>query len=88
MGVHKGGGKTSIYPLGNLDEESKASRKQEVSIVIPMNLFNSCIDSFFAGMTLTLHKIQRQVAKLATDCSIVGLYCVTITWQQIFKDSV
>jgi len=53
-----------------------------------MNLFNSSIDSFFAGMTLTLHKSQRQVAKLATDCSIVGLYCVTITWQQIFKDSV
>jgi len=42
----------------------------------------------FAGMTLTLHKSQRQVAKLATDCSIVGLYCVTKTWQQIFKDSV
>jgi len=43
---------------------------------------------FFAGMALTLHKSQRQVAKLATDCSVVGLYCVTITWQQIFKDSV
>jgi len=49
-----------------------------------MNLFNPCIDSFFAGMTLTLPKSQRQVAKLATDCSIVGLSCVTITWQQIF----
>jgi len=21
------------------------------------------------------------------DCSIVGLYCVTITWQQIYKGS-
>jgi len=51
-----------------------------------MNLFNSCIDIFFAVMTLTLHKSQRQVAKLATDCSIVGLYCATITWQQTFKD--
>jgi len=39
-------------------------------------------------MTLTLHRSQRQVAKFATDCSIVGLYYVTITWQQIFKDSV
>jgi len=39
-------------------------------------------------MTLTLHKSQRLDAKLAMDCSIVGLYCVTITWQQIFKDSV
>jgi len=53
-----------------------------------MNLFNSCIDSFFSGTTLTLHKSQRQAAKLAMDCCIVGLYCVTITWQQIFKDSV
>jgi len=42
----------------------------------------------FAGMTLTVHKSQRQVAKRATDCSIVDLYCVTITCQQIFKDSV
>jgi len=39
-------------------------------------------------MTLTLHKSHRQVAKLATDYSIAGLYCVTIAWQQIFKDSV
>jgi len=31
---------------------------------------------FFAGMTLTLHKSQRQVAKLATDFSVIGLYCV------------
>jgi len=23
--------------------------------------------------------------KSRTDCSTVGLYCVTITWQQIFK---
>jgi len=39
-------------------------------------------------MALTLHESQRQVAKLLTDSSIVGLYCVTITCQQIFKDSV
>jgi len=37
-------------------------------------------------MRLTLH--EGQVAKLPTDYSIVGLCCVTITWQQIFKDSV
>jgi len=55
-------------------------------MLIPMNLFNSCIDSFFASVTLTLHK--SQIAKLATDYSIIGLYCVTITWQQVFKDSV
>jgi len=39
-------------------------------------------------MTLTLHERQKQVAKLTTGSSIVGLYCVTIPWQQIFKDSV
>jgi len=33
----------------------------------------------------TLFSLQRQVRKLRTDCSTVGLYCVTITWQQIFK---
>jgi len=31
--------------------------------------------------------LQKQVAKLGTDCSTFGLYCVTITWQQIFKGS-
>jgi len=25
--------------------------------------------------------------KLESGCSAVGLYCVTITWQQIFKGS-
>jgi len=29
-----------------------------------------------------------QVAKLVSGCSIVTLYFVTITWQQIFKGSV
>jgi len=24
---------------------------------------------------------------LLSDCSAVGLYCITITWQQIFKSS-
>jgi len=28
---------------------------------------------FFAGVTLTLHKSQRQVAKLATDLSLVSI---------------
>jgi len=31
--------------------------------------------------------LQRQVTKLASGFFIVGLYCVTITWQQIFKAS-
>jgi len=32
--------------------------KPEVSILIPINSFDSCNDSFFAGMKLTLHKSQ------------------------------
>ena len=30
----------------------------EVGILIPINRFDSCNDSFFAGMKLTLHKSQ------------------------------
>jgi len=67
------------------------------------NWFNFCYDSLFAGITLTLHRrqvhcsgvmqlrtlfcLQRQVRKLRTGCSTVGLYCLTIAWQQIFKGS-
>jgi len=32
--------------------------KPEVGILIPMNWFDSCNDSFFACMKLTLHKSQ------------------------------
>jgi len=32
--------------------------KPEVDILIPINWFGSCNDSFFAGMKLTLHKSQ------------------------------
>jgi len=32
--------------------------KLEVGILIPINWFDSCNDSFFAGMKLTLHKSQ------------------------------
>jgi len=31
-----------------------------------------------------LHCWQRQVAKFGSGCSNIGLYCVTITWQQRF----
>jgi len=30
--------------------------KPEIGILIPSNWFDSCNDSFFAGMKLTLHK--------------------------------
>jgi len=32
--------------------------KPEVGILIPINWFDFCNDSFFAGMKLTLHKSQ------------------------------
>jgi len=32
--------------------------KPEVGILFPINWFDSCNDSFFAGMKLTLHKSQ------------------------------
>jgi len=78
--------------------------------LIPMNGFNSCIDSLFAGMrshrtrarfSAWCHAVVRfQFTRVHSfscrgwlrnwqaDCFIVGLYCVTITWQQIFKGSV
>jgi len=30
---------------------------------------------------------RGRLRNLRADCSIVGLYCVTIIWQQIFKGS-
>jgi len=39
-------------------KEANFSRKSEIRSLIPMDWFNSCIDSLFAGMTLTLHKSQ------------------------------
>ena len=32
--------------------------KPEFGILIPINWFDSCNDSFFVGITLTLHKSQ------------------------------
>jgi len=41
-----------------MELRTKNSRKSEVRNLIPTNWFNSCIDSLFADMTLTLHKSQ------------------------------
>jgi len=30
---------------------------------------------------------RGRLRKLGADCSAIGVYCVTITWQQIFEDS-
>jgi len=48
MGVRRGGGKTGIPPL----------EKREIRNLILIIWVNSCIDSLFADVTLTLHKSQ------------------------------
>jgi len=53
------GSKTGICPTpGNWDWEPKIFWKSEVSILIPINWFNSCKNTLFTGMALTLHKSQ------------------------------
>jgi len=95
-------------PPGNWDQEAKFL-KREISNLILISWVNSCNDSLFADMILTLRKsqvhcfdnmqlwacsslnplvcLERQVSKLAVNCSTIGLCCVTITWQQIFEDA-
>jgi len=41
--------------------------KPEVCILIPIHLFDSCNDSVFAGMKLTLHKSQVHSYRLCSD---------------------
>jgi len=42
----------------------------------------SCSDEF-AVHSCSLFCLERQVRKLWTDCSTVGVYCVTIPWPKI-----
>jgi len=57
MGVHRVC-KTGNWPPGNWDWEGKISGKRENSSLILISWVNSCNDSLFADMTLTLHKSQ------------------------------
>jgi len=94
-------------PLSTLEigTKNETLKKTEVSRLIPISWFNSCIYSLFSGMTLALHNYRVHCsgvmqewacislrsalwlaeARCEVDCSTVGLYCVTITSQQIFK---
>ena len=47
-----------LPPPGHWDLKPKISRRPEVRSLIPIKWLNSCIDSLFAYMTLTLHKNQ------------------------------
>jgi len=55
MGVRRGKGHP---PPGNWDYEAKIFGKREISSLILISWVNSCNDSLFADMTLTLHKSQ------------------------------
>ena len=57
MGVRWGWWNGHLPPW-KLVKEPKIYRKPEASSLIPINWFNSCNQSLFAGMTLTLHKSQ------------------------------
>ena len=112
MGVHNKAAKWSFAPLleiGTKNQNFVANLKSGAQF--RLNWFNSCIDSVFVGMTLTMHKNQvycpgvvqwwvcsslisaalavcrGKLRNLHTDCSTVWLYCITITWQQIFMCS-
>jgi len=59
MGVGMGG-KTGIRPRCKMGPRNKSIRKRETSSFILIRLVNSCNDSLFANMTLTVLK-SRQV---------------------------
>jgi len=51
--------RTGIYPPpGNWNKEAKIFGKREISSSILISWVNSCNDSLFPDMTLTLHKSQ------------------------------
>jgi len=53
-----GGGKTGISLPWELGLRSEISGKREIMNLIVIIWVNSCNDSLFADMTLTLHKTQ------------------------------
>ena len=58
-GHPQGGGQNGhLPPPWKFELRTKISKKTEVRILIPITSFNSCIDSLFAIMTLTLQNSQ------------------------------
>jgi len=57
MGVHRGA-KRAFATLEIGIKNQMFLEKTDVGFLIPINRFDSCYDSFFAGMELTLHKSQ------------------------------
>jgi len=60
MGVRSEGGQNGhLSPLLEIGtKKQKVSGKREISSLILISWVNSCNDSLFADMTLTLHKSQ------------------------------
>jgi len=60
MGVRRAGeAKHAFAPRLEIGIKNKIFLENpEVGILIPINLFGSCNDSFFPGVKLTLHKSQ------------------------------
>jgi len=55
MGVRRGG-QNGHFPPWKLGLRSKISGKREISCLILISWVNSCNDSLFADVALTLHK--------------------------------
>jgi len=67
MSVRRGG-QNGHLPLWKLDHEPKFYGTHEVNSLIQINWFNSCNDSLFAGMTLTLRKSHFLVSCIGDPC--------------------
>ena len=75
MGVRRGGQNGHLPPPWKLWLTKKNSRKHKISSLIPVSWLNSCNDSMFADMTLTLHKSQFTVLALCSHETAAQLIC-------------
>jgi len=62
------GGERAISPL-EIGTKNQKFRKSEVNILIPINWFNSCNNTLFTGMALTLHKSQLHCSGVMQWCT-------------------
>jgi len=62
-------------------------KKTEVGILIPINWFDSCNDSCFAGMKLTLHKSQVHSYRLCSDMSLQFNHAPPLPAEAVAKDA-
>ena len=72
MGVQRGG-KTGLFPLEIGIKNQIFLEKTGVGILIPINWFYPCNDSFFADTKLTLHKSQVHSYSVMQWCACSSL---------------